>query len=140
MTGNCEEICFLDSNIWIYAFAKNQETLKREIAIKLINYTKVILSTQVINEVCVNLIKKSNFTERQILRLIHDFYYKYSVVELNQAILISASDLRINHAFSFWDSLIIASAVQAEASILYSKDMQDGLVVSNQVEIVNPFN
>ena len=34
---------------------------------------------------------------------------------------------------------IISCALSARASILYSEDMQDGLVVAGQLEIVNPF-
>lgn len=41
--------------------------------------------------------------------------------------------------FSFWDSLIVASAILGEASILYSEDMQVGLIIENALQIVNPF-
>ncbi len=40
--------------------------------------------------------------------------------------------------FSFWDSLIIASALHVDAKILYSEDMQDGLIVSGKLAIINP--
>jgi predicted nucleic acid-binding protein len=42
---------FLDSNIWIYAFANNQDPQKQTIAATLIDSPGVIISTQVINEV-----------------------------------------------------------------------------------------
>jgi predicted nucleic acid-binding protein len=48
---------FLDSNIWIYAFAHSQDPRKQTITAKLIDSPGVIISTQVINEVSVNLIK-----------------------------------------------------------------------------------
>jgi predicted nucleic acid-binding protein len=47
--------------------------------------------------------------------------------------------LREQYAFSFWDSLIVSSALHAEAAVLYSEDMQDGLVVEKRVRIINPF-
>ena len=34
---------------------------------------------------------------------------------------------------SFWDSLIVASALYADANILYSEDMQHGLIVSEKL-------
>lgn len=43
------------------------------------------------------------------------------------------------YAFSFCDSTIVASALYADASVLYSEDIQDGLVVENRVRILNPF-
>lgn len=139
MTESSEQRCFLDSNIWIYALADNQELEKHEIACKLVDSEGVFISTQVINEVCVNLIKKSAFSETQIQALIRSFYDGCEVIELNQTVLTHASDLRTNYALSFWDSLIVASALQAGTNILYSEDMQAGLVISNQLEIVNPF-
>ncbi len=37
------------------------------------------------------------------------------------------------------DSLIVASAVLGDATILYSEDMQDGLIINNSLQIINPF-
>jgi predicted nucleic acid-binding protein len=51
----------------------------------------------------------------------------------------SAVKLRDRYSLSFWDSLIVASAVLGDAKILYSEDMQDGLIVENTLQIVNPF-
>ena len=97
------------------------------------------MSTQVINEACVNLIKKAHFSEQQIQQLIESFYAKYIVVELSKPLLLKASALRGQHALSFWDSIIVASALSTKATVLYSEDMQDGLVVENRLRIVNPF-
>jgi predicted nucleic acid-binding protein len=54
--------------------------------------------------------------------------------------MLKASQLRKQYSFSFWDSLIVASALHADTRIIYSEDMQDGLKVLDKVEIVNPFN
>ena len=99
----------------------------------------VSVSTQVINEACVNLIKKAHFSEQQIQQLIESFYAKYGVVELSKAILLKALTLRGQHALSFWDSIIVASALSTNATVLYSEDMQEGLVVEKRLRIVNPF-
>ena len=45
---------FLDSNIWIYALADNQDERKQEVVAQLIRTTSAVVSTQVINEVCIN--------------------------------------------------------------------------------------
>jgi predicted nucleic acid-binding protein len=39
---------------------------------------------------------------------------------------------------SFWDSLILASAILAGVDVLYSEDMQDGFEIEGG-RIVNPF-
>lgn len=61
------------------------------------------------------------------------------MIEIDYNIIVTASELRIAHSFSFWDSLIVGSALSAGASILYSEDMQDGLIVVNQLTLINPF-
>jgi predicted nucleic acid-binding protein len=43
------------------------------------------------------------------------------------------------YQFSWWDSLIIATALENNCEILYSEDMQNGLVIENTLTIVNPF-
>ena len=93
-----------------------------------------------INEVWVKLIRTVQFSEPQVQQLIESFYAKYIVVEVSKALLLKASILREQYAFSFWDSIIVSSALQAGVSVLYSEDMQAGLVVENRVRIINPFD
>ncbi|MEM9265650.1 MAG: PIN domain-containing protein [Cyanobacteria bacterium P01_F01_bin.13] len=131
---------FLDSNIWIYALTQNQSEQKQKIAAQLIQTSDVVISTQVINEVCVNLKKKANFSEDQIRSLVISFYQGSGVIAFDTGILTQASSLREQYAFSFWDSLIVSSALMANVSTLYSEDMQNGLIVDGQLVIVNPFN
>ena len=138
MTENSK--CFLDSNIWLYALSNQDENRKRK-AENLIEKIKnrICLSIQVVNEVCLNLKRKSSFDEVEITRLISSFYINYEVVELNREILLKASELRMKYSFSFWDGLIVASALAANAETLYSEDMQNNLQVENKLKIVNPF-
>lgn len=43
------------------------------------------------------------------------------------------------YRFSYWDSLIVSSALTEGATLIYSEDMQNGLKVENQLRIINPF-
>jgi predicted nucleic acid-binding protein len=52
--------------------------------------------------------------------------------------VLAAIDLHRLHQFSFWDALVIHSALQAGCSRLYSEDLQHGRRVDG-VEVVNPF-
>jgi len=47
---------FIDTNIWLYSFMDGDYE-KKEIALSVISRGNVVLSTQVLNEICVNLIK-----------------------------------------------------------------------------------
>jgi len=139
------DLYFVDTNIWLYGFIQNQkpeDVAKHSKSLSLLqslDKEKLLISSQVVNEVCRNLIQKASFTEPQIEALIRNFYGDYQVVELNKDILLRASELRQRYALSFWDGLIVGSALSRNASILYSEDMQDGLIVEGQMKIVNPF-
>jgi predicted nucleic acid-binding protein len=127
---------FCDSNIWLYRLLIDPECndaaerRKRNLAAALTSRENILISTQIINEVCAVLSKKAKISEVQIRQIIQEFYDGCLVIQLDRNIILRASD---------WDSLIVASALAAEANILYSEDMQDGLIISNQLTLINPF-
>ena len=132
--------CFIDSNSWLYAFIVEQDRTKAAQAAALIQgEQEIVISTQIINEVSINLIRKAQFTEENVRKLIVTFYHRYQVVEIGQAVLLQASNLRQAHRLAFWDSLIVASALAAGASRIYSEDLHDGMVFASQATVVNPF-
>ena len=133
-------VAFIDTNIWLYALLDTGEAEKSSRAKEAITRTESILSVQVINELCVNLIKKAGFTEEQISQLIEALYEKYPIIEMDESILLDASQLRQEYALSFWDSTVVACALAADVEILYSEDMQNGLVIRETLEIKNPLN
>jgi predicted nucleic acid-binding protein len=131
-------LCFIDTNIWLYAFIRTEGD-KNKISRSIIEEYEVTLSTQIVNEMCVNLIKKVNFSEAKISKLIDSFYKRYTIEELTQEVLLAASDIRKKYQFSFWDSIVAASALGCEADFLISEDMQHGFIFENKLEILNPF-
>jgi len=131
--------CFIDSNIWLYVFMQRQDSKKAAIAKSIIRQNNLVISTQVINEVCANILKKTSLSETELQELISTFYKKYIVIDINQEILLKSSELRKQYNFSFWDSLIVACALHIDLKRLYSEDMQNGLVVEKTLKIINPF-
>ncbi len=131
--------CFIDTNIWLYAFIETDDTTKSIIARTLIRESEVVVSVQVINEVCVNLLRRANFTEAQIAQLIESFYDRCCVVDLTKSDLLIASQLRQRYSLSFWDSTIVAAVLNADVPVLYSEDMQHGLMIEGKLQIRNPF-
>jgi len=132
-------LCFVDSNVWLYAFIQTQAQDKTAKAKIIIQSSRIIVSSQVIKEVCVNLIKKAGLDEFSVRSLIESFYGKYQVALINQESLLKASELRDRYLFSYWDSLIVACALLEGATIVYSEDMQADLLVENRLQIINPF-
>ncbi len=132
--------CFIDSNVWLYAFIEGQNEEKARKAETLIENNEPALSTQVVNEVCVNLIRQAEFSEEEVRRLVASFYHRYPIYQLSQDVLVRASSLRERYSFSFWDGLIVSAALATGVEQLFSEDMQDGLVVDERLRIINPFD
>ena len=65
---------FIDSNIWLSAFIADNPR-KKDLAQALLKTSQPI-GGQVVNEVCVNLIKRAKFPEVKISALIETFYQK----------------------------------------------------------------
>lgn len=133
------EMDFVDSNVWLYALVRMGDVVKRKAAAAAVKSGPVVVSSQVINEVCVNLIRKAGFDEGRIGRLVRAFYRRCVVMPLDQATMLEACRLRGLYSLSFWDSLIIASALAAGCTRLVSEDMRDGQVIDGTLTIVNPF-
>jgi predicted nucleic acid-binding protein len=137
--SNNPQTVFIDTNIWIYAFVDAQDKTKTQRARALIRRERNIsLSTQVINEITNNLLRKYHATEDVIQRLVRTMYRKYQVYTFTEDLLLSASHLRTTYSLSFWDSTIVASALESRSTMLYSEDMHDSLVVNGQLTISNP--
>jgi predicted nucleic acid-binding protein len=96
--------CFVDSNIWLYAFM-DSSSAKRNQALQLIEGAGITLSTQVINEVCSNLLRKASYTEPEIQQTIGNFQASYLILNVTKNIIRHASVLRGSYSFSYWDSV-----------------------------------
>ncbi len=122
---------FIDSNVWIYLFL-NEDSRKHDIADSFIARSGLksvlVISPQVINEVS-GVSYKHKLDEARIRFIIERMSNICLVQDYSKDIALLASDLRQKHSFSFWDSLIVASALTAQCKILVSEDMQDGFAV-----------
>jgi predicted nucleic acid-binding protein len=61
------------------------------------------------------------------------------VQNFSEGILLFASSLRKNHLFSFWDSLILSAALEANSDYVVREDMQHNRLLNNNLKIINPF-
>ncbi len=139
MTSMSDKI-FIDTNIWLYALIESEENLEKHQKAKhcIANVENIIISTQVVNEVCVNLLRKGKKDMPYIAKFIPEFTNAYQTLAQITEDLITASGIRADYYVSYWDSLMIASALRADCQVLYSEDMQDGLYVYKRLHIQNP--
>jgi predicted nucleic acid-binding protein len=130
---------FIDSNIWLYLFLQDESKkfkVSEQYILENIN-SPIFISYQVINEVT-NQLLRNNFNETVIKKNIEYLYKICTIQNFSKEIILSASSLREKHSFSFWDSMIVSSALNSGSSILASEDMQNGLKINNMT-IVNIF-
>ncbi len=127
---------FLDSNVIIYSFGA--EDYKKVTANDLLKGSPVI-SSQVLNEISNVLYRKLNIKISDIKTAV-EFLSKICFVKIiTPKTIQSALNIVEQYGFSYYDSLIISSALESKSTILYSEDMSDGQVIDKKLRVVNPF-
>ncbi|MEZ5673203.1 MAG: PIN domain-containing protein [Thiotrichaceae bacterium] len=132
------KLYFVDSNIWLYAAITGNE--KSESARVLIESKSIVISTQVINEVSFNLLRKYRYSEDEVETFIREISISCHVHLLTIQTCLVASTIRQRYQLSFWDSMIVAAALESQCVILYSEDMQHNQRIEGKLTICNPFS
>ncbi len=141
---------FLDTNIFIYALTepkeknKKADLPKRIVALKLLtklfNENNIVVSVQVLNELHFNMIGKFKLDDELVTQTIEENVFAVASVEnLTVQIYAKAFQIRQKYNVSYWDSLVVASALESGCTTLYSEDMHDNLVIENSLTVINPF-
>jgi predicted nucleic acid-binding protein len=134
-------IFFIDSNIFIYSKINNQADIRYFKSKKLLEEISgdVIISTQVLNEYY-NVLTKHNIEHKLIIDSIYLILKNISLKYITLETIELCWKLREVYKYSYYDSLILASAIENNCNILYSEDFQDGQLINNKLRIINPFN
>lgn len=132
---------FIDTNILMYAHDRTTG-IKHERASRLIEQLwtsgQGVLSTQVLQELCVNLRRRVAvpIPAQEIRRLIQD-YSSWEIIVSAPGAVVQALEIEERYKTSFWDALILQAAEQSGAAILYSEDLATGQRYGT-VRVVNP--
>lgn len=134
--------CFVDSNVLVYAHDRGagpKHEKAKELIKQLWSERRGILSTQVLQELYVNVRRKASIplTTEEARELIWD-YFAWEVVVNDGDSVLRAIDVSTRYQLSFWDGLIVDAANVARVEILYSEDINHGQVYGG-VEVRNPF-
>jgi predicted nucleic acid-binding protein len=131
MPGN-----FLDTNVVIYL--ASSDSRKADRAEALIAEGGAV-SVQVLNELANVARRKMRISwaeTRLLLSTIRDLLTVYPVNIETHEIGLALSE---RYGLSIYDAMIAASAIQAKCTVLWSEDMQHGMVLDGGLRIVNPF-
>ena len=127
---------FIDTNIVIYSLG--QGTTKAHLAAPLF-IDSPFISTQVLSETANVASKRLALSVSEIRKLIFTLEAMCRVEIISLVTIHTALEVRERYSFSWYDSLIVAAALEAGCDILYSEDMQNSQEINGRLCIVNPF-
>ena len=127
----------IDTNVLIYAFA-SQDNDKKAIAKELLTRCEQI-SLQAINEMIYVLIRKFHLPLEEIDQIVSFIKSNFIINNITIPVLEKGLQILKEHQFSFWDSMMLASALIHDCDIIYSEDMHHSQVLETRLKIQNPF-
>ena len=134
---------FIDTNIFVYQL-EGLDIRKATIASRLIRqgmeHGSGCISFQVVQECLNTAIRKAQIrlSDSEMRRYLDSVLTPLLRVRPSLRVYHASLDIRSRYQFSFYDSLIVAAALEAGCSRLYTEDMQHGQQIQ-QLTIENPF-
>lgn len=129
---------FIDTNILVY-LSSTEEQKKEKVKKLLYSQQSASISTQVLSEFSNVIYRKKLFPSEKLLEFM-DIFSKIFKIEIITPITVrDAIKIKEKYQFSFWDSMIIATALENNCNLLISEDMQHNQMIENRLKIINPF-
>ncbi len=129
---------FIDTNILVYAHDLDAGAKHAKAAALVRGFWEQrespVVSVQVLQEMHVNLVRLGATVDESVDTTTH--YLSWRVMENTRALLRKGWEAQQRWQLSFWDALIVAAAMQAGVSTLWSEDLNadqdfDGVTVVN---------
>ncbi len=134
---------FLDTNVFVYSFDAGDSAKARR-AGKLIRDAvstgKGVVSYQVVQEFFSVALRKfaKPMTPAEAEQYLATVFRPLLTVESSPALFLEALRVTSRYRLSWYDSLIVAAAIEANCSTLLSEDLQPGLRIGD-LRVENPF-
>lgn len=134
---------FWDTNLWVYLFTVStdpRDVAKQSILLSMLaDAPDIAISAQVVNELSNVLLQKFGYEAGHVSKIVEQVGQAVEVRPLTLETSKKAIGLKENLQLSWFDALIVSSALDAECTVLLSEDMQHGFVVESKLTILNPF-
>jgi predicted nucleic acid-binding protein len=131
MPGN-----FIDTNVLIYFAASTPEKANRAEAVIAAGG---FISVQVLNEVANVARRKMRLSWPELRSLSNTLRSLLTIREMTVETHEIGMRIAERYGLSIYDAMIAASALQADCDVLWSEDMQHGLLINRRLRIANPF-
>lgn len=137
MAAKVKDKDFFDTNVLIYAVAKNDSRAAKAEALLA---SGGIVSIQSLNELTSVARRKLNMSWKEVKELLGLICILCpNVVPISLDTHRGALAIAEKYGYSIYDALIASAALEAGCKTLYSEDMQDGQIIDRQLTIRNPF-
>jgi predicted nucleic acid-binding protein len=128
---------FLDTNVLIYAVAKNDPRASQSEALLA---SGGVVSIQSLNEFVSVARRKLDLSWKEVRELLDLICILCpNPVPISLATHQGALAIAEKYGYSIYDALIASAALEAGCKTLYSEDLQDGQIINRQLTIRNPF-
>jgi predicted nucleic acid-binding protein len=132
----------VDANILVYS-VDERDSRKHNIATRVVEFAKTarsVLTLQSISEFYNVVTRKSYMPARDAVIMVDELVATFNIVSSSPATLSRATALHSTSAskIQFWDAMLLTTANEHGASIIFSEDLTDGSIVGG-IEICNPF-
>jgi predicted nucleic acid-binding protein len=131
---------FFDTNVIVYADDQAAPAKQRRAVELVAEHRRAgsgVISLQVLQEYFVTITQKLGVEPRVARRKV-ELLAEFDVATPGVPDILAAIDLHRLHELSFWDALIVRSALQAGCTVLFSEDMQNAQRIEG-LRVVNPF-
>lgn len=131
---------FIDTNVLVYAedaSAGEKQRQARAAVRDLISTGQAVVSTQILQEYFVTATRKLGLPAAEAGRMV-EVLSRLDLIIVRSEHVLGAIDLHRLRSISFWDALVVKSAVAGGCSRLLTEDLQHGQIIEG-LRIENPF-
>ena len=129
---------FLDSNVLVYLYSIT-EPAKQSVSRKVIAENDCFTSVQALNEFSNVCLKKWSIGRQSIENAINEICRVCKVAEVGVKTVKSALYLQEKYRYSYYDSLMLACAIEIGCEQILTEDMHDGQIIESVLKVVNVY-
>ena len=127
---------FVDTNILVYLYSED-EVEKRDKSRNIFETYECVTSTQALNELSNVMTKKFKINPSEVSAVVDEIAENCQVSAISLGTIKTALDITERYKYSYYDSLIISSALENDCNLLLTEDMHDGQNIEPNLTIKN---
>jgi predicted nucleic acid-binding protein len=133
------ERAFIDTNVFIYLYSED-EPEKQSVSQRAVNKYNCVISTQVLNEFSSVCLGKLNKPTEEVELAVNELCEHCTVSLIEKHFIKQALGIHKSYGYSYYDSLMIVSALNSDCRYFLTEDLSDGQVINNELIIVNIYS